>query len=777
MKNLFTFLFLLTASSLFAQNISVDNQQYSPQELVENILIDSGCIENINVTGAVTGNFSDGDKSYGYFQNNNGSFPFADGIVMSTGKLAHVPGPNTSLSDDDASGWGGDSDLEEILNINTTVNATSIEFDFTPNANNVSFRYIFASEEYREYDSSTCQYSDVFAFLIKPIGGQYQNIAVIPGTDIPVKVTTVHPEIPGGCAAENEEYFGSFNGQNAPINFNGQTKILTAAAQVVPNTTYHIKLIIADEQNYRYDSVVFLEGGSFNIGADLGNDISGLCQGEIYTLQPQGNGNNPNSYSWYKIDTNGNETLLVEGPNQDSYDVSEGGTYKLVLDYGGGCTAEDEINISYEDFNSLTPQTIYACEPDNDGLATYNLPSFNSIFTQGNQNFQVMGFFLNQTDAENNTNPIQNPEEFQNTTPNQEIYARVVNQRGCSTTVKITLDTPGNNYNPVQLVNCSSGDSNSITFTLTDAIPDIEIEIGQPAQSVDFYETAQDAALENNPIGDTFETISTDLPQSVFARINSNAGCRGTIEVVLSELLSPKIDPGYQPPAFCQNSDDNLVIHSGVIDDENDFSYEWDTGETTPTILVSEAGSYEVTITRTNQIDGETYYCSTTNTITVVNSERAQVSYKLLGSPGNYRVKILAIGNGDYRYAVDNSEGPFQQNNIYPVSTGKHVFYVTDLNGCGTVKRTFYIVGFMKFFTPNGDGKNDFWSLKGINKNDPQVQRVLIFNRYGKLITALSPFDAWDGNYRGKPQFENDYWFKIEFKDGSAYIDHFTLLR
>ena len=74
-----------------------------------------------------------------------------------------------SLSDDDAPNWVGDNDLEAILNEPNTINATIIEFDFTTIANQVSFRYIFASEEYQEGNSNTCNYSDLFGFLIKPL--------------------------------------------------------------------------------------------------------------------------------------------------------------------------------------------------------------------------------------------------------------------------------------------------------------------------------------------------------------------------------------------------------------------------------------------------------------------------------------------------------------------------------------------------------------------------------------------------------------------------------
>ena len=86
------------------------------------------------------------------------------------------------------------------LNEINTLNATIIEFNFSAAANQISFKYIFASEEYQEENSSTCQYSDLFGFLIRKENEQeYTNIAIVPNSETPVKVTTVHPEIPGEC--------------------------------------------------------------------------------------------------------------------------------------------------------------------------------------------------------------------------------------------------------------------------------------------------------------------------------------------------------------------------------------------------------------------------------------------------------------------------------------------------------------------------------------------------------------------------------------------------
>lgn len=186
MKNYIVLLIFFSFYFSFTQNVQVASQLYTPQQLIENILINSDCISNVNVTNVVGGNFSNTDQSYGYFDATGTTFPMLNGIVLSTGQLQNVNGPNTSLSDDDAPNWSGDSDLEYVLNESNTYNATILEFDFTSVANQISFRYIFASEEYQEGNPNTCQYSDLFGFLIRPVNEQqYENIALIPNSQTP----------------------------------------------------------------------------------------------------------------------------------------------------------------------------------------------------------------------------------------------------------------------------------------------------------------------------------------------------------------------------------------------------------------------------------------------------------------------------------------------------------------------------------------------------------------------------------------------------------------
>lgn len=146
-------------------------------------------------------------KSYGYFANGGGTFPFANGVILCTARAQRAAGPNTSLIDEGQTAWLGDLDLQQALNITNTFNATALEFDFTPQNSNFRFNYIFASEEYQ--GTAPCRYSDGFAFLLKEVGSSapYQNLALIPGTTTPVLVTSVHPAISGSCAAANPTFF------------------------------------------------------------------------------------------------------------------------------------------------------------------------------------------------------------------------------------------------------------------------------------------------------------------------------------------------------------------------------------------------------------------------------------------------------------------------------------------------------------------------------------------------------------------------------------------
>jgi gliding motility-associated-like protein len=114
--------------------------------------------------------------------------------------------------------------------------------------------------------------------------------------------------------------------------------------------------------------------------------------------------------------------------------------------------------------------------------------------------------------------------------------------------------------------------------------------------------------------------------------------------------------------------------------------------------------------------------------------------------------------------------------------TGTHTIYVKDNNGCQT-DSTFTVEGmqlvFPKFFSPNGDDRNNVWYIKNIDYY--KEIELLIYDRFGKLLdkqTNSPDWGGWSGIYLNKPLPSDDYWYVLQIKEtGKKYVGHFTWLR
>lgn len=755
---IFLFIVLLFSSStkLVAQYISVDDT-YSAQQLVENVLINSPCanVSNFSVSG---GNFGTGQNSYGYFNSGSSGFPFQEGIVLSTCKAISTQGPNSYILSESAGGWGGDSDLQNALNINNTSNATILEFDFTPLTSFVSFDYIFSSEEY--HGTAPCVYSDGFAFLLKEVGtSTYQNLALIPGTSTPVKVTTVHPDISGACSAQNPSYFGSYNAVNSPTNFNGQTVVMTASSNVTPGVTYHIKLVIADETNPQYDSAIFLGANSFNIGVNLGPDRlfatnNPVCFGETVSLDATVSGTN--SYQWYQ---DGN---LIPGAINPIYNASVAGVYSVEVTLNATtCLASGQITLEYTTPVVLAPQTLVQCDPNGDGVASFNLNTIIPILVGNSQNHVT--FFLSLTDAQLNQNQIANPDNFSNLNNNQ-IYAEISNDYGCYDYVQINLVVSNNSVvfqNPVQFCDddldgiTTIDFDNDISSTLLTGIPSGLV--------VSYYVSENDALLGINSLPNLF-TNTIAFQQTVYAKIENGADCYGIIPIVI------KVNT-FNPPNFedeiqflCEGNPITLEVAT------NFSSYLWNSGETVNSLSVSTAGHYSVTVTDANG-------CEKTKNFTVTSSEAATINSINITdfNGGNDSIEIIATGNGNYEYSINGVQ--YQDNPIFTnIFPDEYTIFVRDKNGCGIVSQVIYVLDYPKYFTPNGDGYNDIWFIKNF-ENRPKVV-ITIFDRFGKLIYRFNGNQTgWNGKLNQNEMFSTDYWFTILLENGKIIKGNFSLKR
>ncbi|WP_276132624.1 choice-of-anchor L domain-containing protein [Polluticoccus soli] len=256
-------LLALLPITAFAQLSVVANQAATQ---LANALVGSGVtISNVTLTcpGVGNGTFSV-----------SGSSPLgiSSGIIMTTGQAANMPGAASSLADV-ATGGAGDAQLSSLMGGATTADACVLNFDFVPQGDTVRFRYQFASEEYTGYGCS--QYNDAFAFFISGPGiSGSKNMALIPGTNTPVTINSTSGVVGNAgqstlaqCTNTGNNPLGINyinNSAGTSIKFDGFTKLFVASSAVIPCSTYHLKIAIADIFDDRYDSGVFIEGGSLS---------------------------------------------------------------------------------------------------------------------------------------------------------------------------------------------------------------------------------------------------------------------------------------------------------------------------------------------------------------------------------------------------------------------------------------------------------------------------------------------------------------------------------
>ena len=417
---------LLLGSGVCAQ-LRIDDVNYSVEELVRDVLISSNCAETSNYS-SFTGT-SQGINGIGYFNAENTDFVYKEGIILSTGSARDARKVGGEINNSGTEIWPGDDDLRKITNTPNLFNASYIEFDFVPITNQISFNFLFASEEY--VSDFQCIYSDVFAFILTNANGVSTNLALIPGTTEPVRVTSIRPGVENICSANNLEFFGQINGIEDAVAFEGQTASLTAKSDVTPGETYTIKLVVSDNRDSELDSAVFLEAGSFNLGYDLGEDrtvVSGypVCIGDTLVLNAEIEG--AINYKWYRDDV-----LVSELEGSAEVAITQSGSYDLEIIFAETCVSEGKLAVEFIErpkFSAAVDNET-ACDIDGDGVEVFDLTK-KTIEILGDQDpdiYQVT-YYLTQADARSLLNPIENPKAYEVSTE-ETLYVRVSSGRSC----------------------------------------------------------------------------------------------------------------------------------------------------------------------------------------------------------------------------------------------------------------------------------------------------------------------------------------------------------
>lgn len=229
-------------------------------QLVQDVFIGGDCFET---SGATT---IGSPLSLGTFSGALPVFGFDEGIILSTGYVSGTVGPSTNFNSNPTGGPGNDPDLESIAT--ASINDVAVlEFDFVPTVDQVSFEYVFASEEYCQYaPPNNSNVNDLFGFFLSGPGiNGTINIAEI-SAGVPVSINNVNPVTNAAFFNPNGDNCGGGGAGTALFGYNGYTDVFTAVANVIPCETYHIKLAIADGGDDVWDSSVFLKANSFDAG-------------------------------------------------------------------------------------------------------------------------------------------------------------------------------------------------------------------------------------------------------------------------------------------------------------------------------------------------------------------------------------------------------------------------------------------------------------------------------------------------------------------------------
>lgn len=447
--------------------------------------------------------------------------------------------------------------------------------------------------------------------------------------------------------------------------------------------------------------------------------------------------------TWYNAQTAGNILPITTA-------LQNGNTYYATQTING-CESE-RVSVTVNIQNTPTPTgnaTQTFCSTQSATLNDISITGTDIIWYADNVSTTVL---LNSTTLVNNTSYF---------------ATQTVNDCESSTRFEVLIDLI-NTLNAVdyQETLCDDLDDGSESINLTNFNNNF---IGVTGNSFSYYNSLN--AAENQISSAQINNVSNYNLNigitTIFVRIDSQNGCHQIVELKLTLVSKPRIAISDIMPV-CEGT--SIIINAG-----NGFdSYDWSTGETTQSIIVSQAGNYSVTVTENhNGIS-----CSSTKNFTVVNSNAATVTEIITSdwSDNNNTITVLLSNSsvGNYVYSLDGIN--YQSSNLFSgLDSGEYTVFIKDTNGCGISNQEIYLLMYPKYFTPNGDSYNDTWKIK-FSQKEPNL-KIAIFDRYGKLLKTMTSLDSWDGKFNGKDLPSDDYWFVVTRQNGKEFRGHFAMKR
>ncbi|MFY0604893.1 MAG: T9SS type B sorting domain-containing protein [Flavobacteriaceae bacterium] len=437
--------------------------------------------------------------------------------------------------------------------------------------------------------------------------------------------------------------------------------------------------------------------------------------------------------------------------------------------------------------NLIPGQDLVQCDTDTDGLSTFNLFNIREKITDPSLEEEFF-FYETSADAMADTNQIPNPDVYVNSVPDQEIFVRAVNSNGCQNFTSFFLRANFVSVAPIsEMIACESLDNELSTpigkFDLRMKRNLIYSELGLPTTtSLTFFETLQDAQTITNELPIDYESSTKTIWVRIVGAGSLNCGGLQSFNIIVNPKPVITIQDKY---FICDDPTVNPVV---LTADSSNDRVEWldRTGvviSTLPTFPLNEKNRYTLIAYKTeNGIE-----CSNSLEFKVDKYPPPSfTSTEVIETGDSFSVLVTVSGDSSYEFSINGTDyfGSGTSYTLTNVAPGFRTIYVRDINNCEPPNQEdISIVGYPDFFTPNGDGINDFWNIKGVSDTYYKSVYIRIYNRFGKVVSEISDLQSlgWDGRYNGKKMIPNDYWYSAQIIDLNDNIikksGNFSLIR
>ncbi len=777
-------LLILVGHALSGQPLKVipsNNSVLTAEKIVKDYLLSEGVtIKKIEYQG--------NPLSIGYYKGGLSAIGIDSGIIISTGYVASsgiVTGAER-LGKDFASWDNGSTALFPDLTTLTQgqlYNTSILEITFIPYSDTLRFKYCFASEEYPEFSCDI--YNDVFGFFIEGPGySKPTNIALLPGSRLPVAINNLHPPNPliPGCDTFNIRLYKDNIDSFKQPTYDGITQVFTAEAKVTPCQEYTIRLGIADVKDKIYDSAVFLEAKSFGTEPSLNivaNELiaEGCAPGLIKLTYPTPsrkdrplNLRSIGSASWDDFVISPDIKIFPRGTSALNLNISATIDNKIeskeliLLEYQKDYCRKDTIKISVID-NPLNLQT---------------LPKDTTICKSNSAEIELNGQIYPKIRVDTNYTIDY---LWQSSYPLKCISCPII-KVSPKASITFFLDIKDN-------LGCVLKDSVFIRIIEHLDAPKIECTNSPKGQfdvnwsfvkNASSYQIKVDTSSSWNIINGSinhflFPQNNKSQVKIQLQALNSSIECNSQIVSFTCKTCPPlKVDTILIKSPSCYNTSDGEVsIQANSPPDKTIFQL-GNQKNSTGSFSQLSAGNHQIIISY--QADGCSLSINKDITIPKPLGLDFETTIKNIScfADSNGQIQLLPFGGTPpYSFSIDGQIWN-QKDTFRNLKVGAYELAVKDSKNCKSLSKKITLVHesinnclyFPNIFSPNKDNLNDVFYPFG--DESLVVERFSIFDRWGELVFQTQhifpndPSGGWNGTFKGEECSQGVFVWVAELK-------------